>query len=32
MAKHTGSQAIIEVKCSQALVDEVVRLGGRPFF
>ncbi len=32
MAKHPGSQAIIEVKCSQALVDEVVRLGGRPFF
>ncbi|MBP7331342.1 MAG: phosphomannomutase/phosphoglucomutase [Firmicutes bacterium] len=32
MAKHPGAQAIIEVKCSQALVDEVVRLGGRPFF
>ena len=32
MAKRPGSQAIIEVKCSQALVDEVVRLGGRPFF
>jgi len=32
MAKHPGAQAIIEVKCSQSLVDEVVRLGGRPFF
>jgi len=32
MAKHPGAQAIIEVKCSQALVDEVVRLGGKPFF
>ncbi|MDD4170209.1 MAG: phosphomannomutase, partial [Desulfotomaculaceae bacterium] len=32
MAKHPGAQAIIEVKCSQALVDEVLRLGGKPFF
>lgn len=32
MAKHPGAQAIIEVKCSQALVDEVNRLGGNPFF
>ncbi len=32
MAAHPGAQAIIEVKCSQALVDEVVRLGGKPFF
>jgi len=32
MAAHPGSNAIIEVKCSQALVDEVVRLGGKPFF
>lgn len=32
IAKHPGAQAIIEVKCSQALVDEVVRLGGQPFF
>lgn len=30
--KHPGAQAIIEVKCSQALVDEVERLGGRPVF
>lgn len=32
MAKNPGAQAIIEVKCSQALVDEVERLGGRPSF
>ncbi|MDP2858990.1 MAG: phosphomannomutase/phosphoglucomutase [Bacillota bacterium] len=32
LASHPGAQAIIEVKCSQALVDEVERLGGRPFF
>lgn len=32
MEKHPGARAIIEVKCSQALVDEVVRLGGEPFF
>ncbi|NLI14139.1 MAG: phosphomannomutase/phosphoglucomutase [Peptococcaceae bacterium] len=32
MAKHPGAKAIIEVKCSQSLVDEVVRLGGEPFF
>ncbi len=32
MPEHPGTPAIIEVKCSQALVDEVVRLGGKPFF
>lgn len=32
MPKHPGARAIIEVKCSQALVDEVERLGGKPFF
>lgn len=32
LPKHPGTQAIIEVKCSQALVDEVERLGGKPFF
>ncbi len=32
MPRHPGSQVIIEVKCSQALVEEVTRLGGRPFF
>ena len=32
MPTYPGAQAIIEVKCSQALVDEVNRLGGKPFF
>lgn len=32
LEKHPGAPAIIEVKCSQALVDEVTRLGGRPVF
>lgn len=32
LARNPGALAIIEVKCSRALVDEVVRLGGRPIF
>jgi phosphomannomutase/phosphoglucomutase len=32
MPRHPGSQVIVEVKCSQALVEEVRRLGGHPFF
>lgn len=32
LKKYPGAPAIIEVKCSQALVDEVLRLGGTPFF
>jgi phosphomannomutase/phosphoglucomutase len=32
LPKHPGAPAIIEVKCSQALVDEVRRLGGKPVF
>lgn len=32
LAARPGSPAIIEVKCSQALFDEVQRLGGKPFF
>lgn len=32
LPKHPGALAIIEVKSSQALVDEVKRLGGRPIF
>jgi phosphomannomutase/phosphoglucomutase len=32
MERHPGALVIIEVKCSQALVDEVTRLGGRPLF
>lgn len=27
---HPGAVALVEVKCSQALVDEIRRLGGRP--
>ncbi|NPV53394.1 MAG: phosphomannomutase/phosphoglucomutase [Firmicutes bacterium] len=32
LPKHPGATAIIEVKCSQALVEEVERLGGKPMF
>jgi phosphomannomutase/phosphoglucomutase len=32
LPKHPGAEVIVEVKCSQALVEEVARLGGRPFF
>src|SRR5690606_42128541 len=32
LPKHPGTTAIIEVKCSQALVKEVERLGGKPLF
>ncbi len=32
LEKHPHAPAIIEVKCSQALVDEVTRLGGQPVF
>ncbi len=32
LAAHPGAPCIIEVKCSQALVEEVERLGGKPFF
>ncbi|MDR7483386.1 MAG: phosphomannomutase/phosphoglucomutase [Armatimonadota bacterium] len=32
MPRYPGAQVIVEVKCSQALVEEVRRLGGRPFF
>lgn len=30
LSKHPGTTALIEVKCSQALYDEVSRLGGKP--
>lgn len=30
LAKQPGLDCIVEVKCSQALVDEIERLGGRP--
>lgn len=32
LARYPGASCIIEVKCSQALEDEVKRLGGKPFF
>lgn len=32
LPKYPGAEAIVEVKCSQALVEEIRRLGGRPFF
>ena len=32
LPRHPGAPVIIEVKCSQALVEEVTRLGGRPLF
>ncbi|MFM1652970.1 phosphomannomutase/phosphoglucomutase [Brevibacillus sp. B_LB10_24] len=32
MPKYPGCQALVEVKCSQALVEEIKRLGGRPVF
>jgi phosphomannomutase/phosphoglucomutase len=32
MTKHPGSKAIVEVKCSQSLVDEIKNLGGEPIF
>lgn len=32
LQKYPSAPAIIEVKCSQSLVDEVQRLGGKPVF
>lgn len=32
LPKYPGTVALIEVKCSQALVEEVERLGGKPIF
>lgn len=32
MPKYPESKAIVEVKCSQALIDEVKKLGGEPIF
>lgn len=32
LPRHPGAVAITEVKCSQALVEEVERLGGRPLW
>ncbi len=30
LPRHPGTKAIVEVKCSQSLIDEIVRLGGEP--
>jgi phosphomannomutase/phosphomannomutase/phosphoglucomutase len=30
LQKHPGVDCIVEVKCSQALIDEIERLGGKP--
>jgi phosphomannomutase/phosphoglucomutase len=30
MPRYPGARAIVEVKCSQALIDEIERLGGEP--
>ncbi len=32
LPRHPGTVGIVEVKCSQALYDEIQRLGGRPMF
>ncbi|GFN23667.1 phosphomannomutase/phosphoglucomutase [Thermanaeromonas sp. C210] len=32
LPRHPEAPAIVEVKCSQALVEEIEKLGGRPFF
>ncbi|NLK19075.1 MAG: phosphomannomutase/phosphoglucomutase, partial [Synergistaceae bacterium] len=32
LPKHPGDEAIVEVKCSQSLIDEIERLGGKPLF
>ena len=32
LPRFPGAPAIVEVKCSQALVEEIERLGGKPFF
>ncbi|MBI4616096.1 MAG: phosphomannomutase/phosphoglucomutase [Planctomycetes bacterium] len=32
LARRPGAPCLIEVKCSQALVEEVERLGGKPLF
>lgn len=32
MPKFPGCEALVEVKCSQALVEEISRLGGKPVF
>ena len=30
LPRYKGAKAIVEVKCSQSLIDEIIRLGGEP--
>ena len=30
LTRHPGAQCIVEVKCSQSLIDEIEKLGGKP--
>ncbi len=30
LPRYKGAKAIVEVKCSQSLIDEIIRLGGKP--
>ena len=32
LPKHPGTDAIVDVKCSDQLVNEIKRLGGKPMF
>jgi phosphomannomutase/phosphoglucomutase len=32
LPKYPGADVIVEVKCSQSLVDDVLRMGGKPLF
>ncbi|EPZ52939.1 MULTISPECIES: phosphomannomutase/phosphoglucomutase [Alicyclobacillus] len=32
LPKYPGCEALVEVKCSQSLIDEIERLGGKPRF
>lgn len=32
LRQHPGTQCIVEVKCSQSLISEIERLGGKPLF
>ncbi len=32
LPKYPGSDCIVEIKCSEALIDEIKRLGGNPIF
>ncbi|HEX3011113.1 MAG TPA: phosphomannomutase/phosphoglucomutase [Syntrophomonadaceae bacterium] len=31
LPRYPGSECIVEVKCSQSLIDEIERLGGKPY-